>query len=229
VTCSMDIFIKIWDSQNEWKNTKTFPGHEHSVLSVRFMPGDQFAVSASRDRSIRIFDVASMHLIRTTISGHSDWVHCGLPSDDGRLLASASNDHTARIWDPLTGESKMELRGHDNVVEVVAFVPLTAYTAIRKLGGIPVRIAATAIIPHRTLLLYHAIHHTVSYNRHTSYSKNHASSHIFFGYHDPSPMPPPPPFFRLRSHLIFLFWLPHFCIVQRIPRIDYDIIIKLYV
>ena len=59
VTCSSDLFIKIWDVQNEWKNTKTFPGHEHTVSSVRFMPGDQQIVSASRDRTIRIFDVAS--------------------------------------------------------------------------------------------------------------------------------------------------------------------------
>ena len=59
MTCSSDLFIKIWDSQNEWKNTKTFPGHEHSVSAVRFMPGDQFIVSASRDRTIRVFDVAS--------------------------------------------------------------------------------------------------------------------------------------------------------------------------
>lgn len=59
VTCSSDLFIKIWDSENEWKNTKTLVGHEHSVSSVRFMPGDQFIVSASRDSTIRVFDVAS--------------------------------------------------------------------------------------------------------------------------------------------------------------------------
>ena len=58
-TCSSDLFIKIWDVQNEWKNTKTFSGHDHSISSVRFMPGDQQIVSASRDRTIRIFDVAS--------------------------------------------------------------------------------------------------------------------------------------------------------------------------
>lgn len=63
VTCSSDLFIKIWDTQNEWKNTKTFPGHEHSVSSVRFMPGDQYIVSASRDRTIRVFDVASTFVL----------------------------------------------------------------------------------------------------------------------------------------------------------------------
>ncbi|KII89078.1 hypothetical protein PLICRDRAFT_53558 [Plicaturopsis crispa FD-325 SS-3] len=136
VTCSSDLFIKIWDTQNEWKNTKTFPGHEHSVSSVRFMPGDQQIVSASRDRSIRIFDVASTHLIRT-ILGHSEWVRCVIPSEDGQLLASCSNDQTARIWNPLSGESKIELRGHENVVEVIAFAPIASYAAIRELAGIP--------------------------------------------------------------------------------------------
>lgn len=99
--------------QNEWKNTKTFPGHEHTVSAVRFMPGDQQVVSASRDRTIRIFDVASTfvlfalcfplrlttlprHLIRTII-GHSEWVRGVTPSDDGKLLASCSKDHVGHI------------------------------------------------------------------------------------------------------------------------------------
>ncbi|PSR83028.1 hypothetical protein PHLCEN_2v5832 [Hermanssonia centrifuga] len=136
VTCSSDLFVKIWDAQNDWKNTKTFPGHEHTVSSVRFMPGDQQVVSASRDRSIRIFDVASTHLVRT-ITGHSDWVRCAVPSDDGKMIASCSSDHTARLIDPLTGETKMEFRGHDNAVEVVSFAPISAYGAIRELAGIP--------------------------------------------------------------------------------------------
>ncbi|KAI0807782.1 miller-Dieker lissencephaly protein [Fomes fomentarius] len=136
VSCSSDLFIKIWDVQNEWKNTKTFPGHEHTVSSVRFLPGDQQVISASRDRTIRIFDIASTHLVRT-ISGHSDWVRCIEPSDDGRIIASCSNDQTARIIDPRNGETKTELRGHEHVVEVVAFAPLIAYAAIRELAGIP--------------------------------------------------------------------------------------------
>jgi hypothetical protein len=34
----------------------------------------------------------------------------------------------------------MELRGHENAVEVVIFAPLAAYAAIRELAGIPVSI-----------------------------------------------------------------------------------------
>lgn len=136
VSCASDLLIKIWDSESEWKNTKTFAGHDHAVSCVKFMPGDEFIVSASRDRTIRVFNVASTHLVRT-IQGHSEWVRYVVPSDDGRLLASCSNDHTARIWDAQTGETKTELRGHDNVLESVAFAPVAAYPAIRELGGIP--------------------------------------------------------------------------------------------
>ncbi|KAG2019972.1 miller-Dieker lissencephaly protein [Coprinopsis cinerea AmutBmut pab1-1] len=136
VTCSSDLFIKIWDSQNEWKNTKTFVGHDHAVSAVRFMPGDQLIVSASRDRTIRVFDVASTHQVRT-LSGHSEWVRCVIPSADGTMLASGSKDQTVRLWDPLTGEPKSELRGHENDVEAVAFAPISAYAAIRELAGIP--------------------------------------------------------------------------------------------
>ncbi|OSD08495.1 dynein regulator [Trametes coccinea BRFM310] len=136
VTCSSDLFIKIWDVQNEWKNTKTFPGHEHTISSVRFMPGDQQIVSASRDQTIRIFDVASTHLVRT-ITGHTDWVRCVDPCEDGRLIATCSNDQTARIIDPLTGETKMELRDHQHTVEVVVFAPISSYAAIRELAGLP--------------------------------------------------------------------------------------------
>jgi len=100
------------------------------------MPGDQFIVSASRDRTIRIFDVSSTHLVRT-ISGHSEWVRYAEPSIDGKLLVSGSNDQTARLWDPLTGEMKMEFRGHDHNIEIAVFAPTVAYPAIRELAGLP--------------------------------------------------------------------------------------------
>ena len=33
-------------------------------------------------------------------------------SPDGRLLATASDDKTARLWDPATGEHLRTLTGH---------------------------------------------------------------------------------------------------------------------
>lgn len=77
-----------------------------------------------------------------TLSGHSEWVREVVPSDDGRLLLSVSNDQTARVWDFGTGETKAELRGHEHVVECAVFAPTNAYAAIRELTGITANGAA---------------------------------------------------------------------------------------
>src|SRR5262249_139117 len=42
---------------------------------------------------------------------------------DGKTLASASYDHTIRLWDPATGRELLRLQGHTNYVMSVAFTP----------------------------------------------------------------------------------------------------------
>ena len=59
VTCSSDLTIKLWDATNDYNNTKTLHGHDHSVSTVRFTPDGDLLMSASRDKTIRIWEVAS--------------------------------------------------------------------------------------------------------------------------------------------------------------------------
>lgn len=59
VSCSNDMSLKLWDTNNEYKNTKTLHGHDHTVSAVRFMPGGDFIISSGRDQSIRVWEVAT--------------------------------------------------------------------------------------------------------------------------------------------------------------------------
>ncbi|QRW17304.1 nuclear distribution protein PAC1 [Rhizoctonia solani] len=135
VSCGSDMSIRLWDGEKEWVQARTFVDHDHSVHAVRFLPGDTTFVSASRDRTVKMWSVESGHCIKT-IQAHDDWIRSVTPSEDGKLLATCSNDHTARVWDTSTAENKMEMRGHENVVEAVVFAPVVAYAAIQELASI---------------------------------------------------------------------------------------------
>lgn len=59
VSCGSDMSIRLWDGEKDWVQARTFVDHDHSVHAVRFMPGDTVFVSASRDRTVKMWSVES--------------------------------------------------------------------------------------------------------------------------------------------------------------------------
>jgi len=61
--------------------------------------------------------------VRLTLSGHSNYVSSVAWSPDGKRLATASYDETAKVWDAATGKELLTLSGHSNYVFSVAWSP----------------------------------------------------------------------------------------------------------
>jgi energy-coupling factor transporter ATP-binding protein EcfA2 len=61
--------------------------------------------------------------LRAVLRGHTDWVLQVAWSPDGRRLATASRDRTARIWDADDGSELTILCGHDDEIWGVAWSP----------------------------------------------------------------------------------------------------------
>jgi len=70
-----------------------------------------------------------LHDEELTLRGHTGEVYCVSYSADGRLLATASQDQTARIWNAATGECLFVLKGHVGDVNSVAFSPTGRFLA----------------------------------------------------------------------------------------------------
>ena len=71
---------------------------------------------------IDLWDLATHRLVRR-LGGLAGPVWSLDFSDDGRLLASGGYDHTARLWDPATGQERAVLTGTAAQVQAVKFEP----------------------------------------------------------------------------------------------------------
>jgi F-box and WD-40 domain protein 1/11 len=92
----------------------TLEGHGAAVNAIQILEGQ--IVSASGDRSVKVWDVRTGACLRT-FSGHSKGIAC--VQFDGRRIVSGSSDETVRIFDRATGAEVACLQGHSNLVRTV--------------------------------------------------------------------------------------------------------------
>jgi WD40 repeat protein len=73
------------------------------VRSASFSPDGACIITASYDRTARIWDASSGEEI-VCLRGHEDWVQSAAFLPDPARIVTASEDRTARIWNGRTGE-----------------------------------------------------------------------------------------------------------------------------
>ena len=101
---------------------RTLSGHSDVVTAVAVTPDGQLAVSASYDRTLKVWGLGSGRELRT-LSGHSDGVTAVAVTPDGRLAVSASWDKMLKVWELEGGRELRTLRGHTNRVNAVTVTP----------------------------------------------------------------------------------------------------------
>jgi WD40 repeat protein len=111
-----DKAIQLWDVPNR-RQVGTLKGY---FRACAYSPDGRRLVSASSDKTLKVWDTATLAEI-VTLSGHSKEVAACAFSPDGRRVVSASLDRTLRVWDAETGAEIFVLQGHTDAIKSCAY------------------------------------------------------------------------------------------------------------
>ncbi|KAE8296717.1 POC1 centriolar protein-like protein B Pat-interacting protein 1 [Larimichthys crocea] len=92
--------VRLWTPSIKGEST-VFKAHTAAVRSVAFSHDGHRLVTASDDKSVKVWSVHRQCFIYS-LSQHTNWVRCARFSPDGRLIASCGDDRTVRLWDTST-------------------------------------------------------------------------------------------------------------------------------
>lgn len=120
LTGSLDHTARLWDIATG-KTLRVFGGHTTVVQAALFSPDGKYVVMNNRD-DVEIWSQQTFPGGMVFI-GHYQPVRTASFSPDGRQVVTASNDHTARIWDAVSGQTLMVLQGHIAEVTDAVFSP----------------------------------------------------------------------------------------------------------
>ncbi|KAJ8662044.1 hypothetical protein O0I10_002376 [Lichtheimia ornata] len=111
---------------------RTFRGHSLPVHVTRFSNDKTHILSASDDRTVRLWDIPSETSVNV-FEDHEDYVRAGVVSDDNpNLILTGSYDQTVRLWDTRQNQCVMTMQ-HGAPVESLLMYP--SGNAVVSAGG----------------------------------------------------------------------------------------------
>jgi WD40 repeat protein len=100
---------------------RTLRGHTDEVWDVALASDGRTVVSASKDHTLRVWDLETGRHVRT-LEGHQGTVNAVAIAPDGSRAFSASDDKTLKVWDLHTGVDLKTLVGHNREVTDVCLL-----------------------------------------------------------------------------------------------------------
>ena len=108
----------------------TLPGHQGQIHSVTFSPDGRTLASASGDRTIKLWNIATGKE-QCTFRGHTNQVRVVIFTRDGQCLISGSSDETIKLWDVQAGQCLKTLQS-DRPYEGMNITGVTGITEAQK-------------------------------------------------------------------------------------------------
>lgn len=105
---------------------KSLKGHDHIVQDISISQDGQYALSASWDKTLRLWELKNGSS-RTRFTGHTGDVLSVSFSPDNRQIVSSSRDRTIKVWNTI-GECKYTYepssnKSHSDWISTVRFSP----------------------------------------------------------------------------------------------------------
>jgi WD40 repeat protein len=122
-------------------------GHADSIRTLCFSRDGRFVLTASNDRTAKLWETKTGREIRT-FKGHSSGVNSVDSSPDGKFIVTGSSDGSAKLWDVVTGREFRALGSSDSFqgnlsfdsfmasVNSVSFSPDGNYVVIGTNAGV---------------------------------------------------------------------------------------------
>lgn len=102
ISSGRDARINIWDSSLAWLPVASVPAHNYAVNHILPLKGTPFLASCSMDKSIKIWDIDTMRLLKVIDKGkfasHGTSVNRLWWNETTQKLFSASDDRTISEW-----------------------------------------------------------------------------------------------------------------------------------